>query len=69
MATQVLVGLTLMALGMLSALLIAIWCFYFGVLSVKAKNKALFVCYILTCVGLFIIIGYTCFTQIGIVRQ
>ena len=69
MAIQVLVGLTLMALGMLSALLIAIWCFHFGVQSVKAKNKALFVCYILTCVGLFIIIGYTCFTQIGIVRQ
>lgn len=64
MAIPVLVGLTLMALGMLSALLIA-----FGVLSVKAKNKALFVCYILTCVGLFIIIGYTYFTQIGIVRQ
>lgn len=64
MAIQVLVGLALMVLGMLSALLIA-----FGVLSVKAKNKALFVCYILTCVGLFIIIGYTCFTQIGIVRQ
>ena len=64
MAIQVLVGLALMVLGMLSALLIA-----FGVLSVKAKNKALFVCYILTCVGLFIIIGYTCFTQIGIIRQ
>lgn len=62
MSIQVLVGLTLMVLGMLSALFIA-----FGVLSVKAKNKALFVCYILTCVGLFIIIGYTWFTQIGIV--
>lgn len=61
-AIQVLVGLTLMALGMLSALFIAT-----GVLSVKEKNKALFVCYILTCVGLFIIIGYTWFTQIGIV--
>lgn len=69
MAIQVLVGITLIALGMLSALLIAIWCSYFGVLSVKAKNNALFVCYILTCVGLFIIIGYTWFTQIGIVRQ
>lgn len=64
MAIPVFVGLTLMAIGMLSALLI-----YFGVLSVKAKNKAFFVCYILTCVGLFLIIGYTWFTQIGIVRQ
>jgi hypothetical protein len=64
MAIQVLVGLALMVLGLLSALLIA-----FGVLSVKAKNKALFVCYILTCAGLFIIIGHTWFTQIGIVRQ
>lgn len=69
MAIQILVGLALMVLGMLSALIIAIWCFYFGVPSVKTKNKALFVCYILTCVGLFIIIGYTCLTQIGIVRQ